>query len=754
MKKCAIFLFFVVMNLSLNAQTTTFDYTLVDQTYTVPPCVDSIIVDVRGGAGGSSGTAANMGGNGARVQATIPVIPGEELYIYVGQGAASSLGGLNGGGNGGSSGFGGGGASDIRRGDTAISNRIIVAGGGGGAGFCGTCNAGGGEGGGTTGAPGRSIAGGMGGTQYNGGGGGSSGSFKISGVNDDAVDTMGTQGTTGMLGKGGDGGGSNGGGGGGGYYGGGGGGTITKGNNEQDYGKGGGGGGGSSYTFSAATGVIHTRGYQAGNGQIIITPVFSTSPPTPGTIAGASSVCAGSLQTYSILPVAGADSYIWTLPSGWTGSSTSNSIDVTAGATGGTISITAANACDTSDASTMDLTVTTALFADAGPDTSICAGNSVALSASGGSDYSWSPATGLSCINCPSPIASPSVTTTYEVIVSSGSCAPASDIVQITVNALLDASVNSDTTICAGFSTVLTASGGITYSWSPSTGLSCTDCDSPVANPTTTTSYIVTVIDTNSCVKENSVVVYVTPALIANAGPDTAICAGNSVTLNAIGGANYSWNPLTDLSCADCPNPIASPSATISYEVTVTDGTCAPATDIVQVTVHQLPVANASVDTTICAGASTTLNASGGISYNWSPVVGLNNPAIATPIANPTTTTAYVVTVTDVNGCSATANITVSVQVCAGISSILESNDILVFPNPANDFLNIQINTKVKQLDVEILNIQGQIVYYDKTGIVSGNYVKQIDVSSLAKGIYYLKVTEERFGAVSKIIIQ
>src|SRR5687767_3643163 len=113
---------------------TTFNYTGAVQTYTVPSCVYSITVDVKGAAGGSSGNGT--AGSGGRVQATIPVTPSEVLNIYVGGvgQSSTSTGGWNGGGTGGSASGGGGGASDIRRGGNALSNRVVVAGGGGGAG--------------------------------------------------------------------------------------------------------------------------------------------------------------------------------------------------------------------------------------------------------------------------------------------------------------------------------------------------------------------------------------------------------------------------------------------------------------------------------------------------------------------------------------------------------------------------------------------------------------------------------------------
>ena len=730
------FLFFVVTGWKINAQITTFNYTGAAQTYTVPACVNSITVDVKGGAGGDSPNGVSFGGNGGRVQAIIPVMPGQILNIYVGQSpsaASAGVGGWNGGGTGGSSSGGGGGASDIRQGGSALSNRVIVAGGGGGAGYnCFLGGDNGGNGGGLIGGNGLScnaqdpIYAGQGGTQTSGGAGATGGGFPGS------LGNGGNWGTT-YCGCGG--------GGGGGYYGGGGGSYSA-------------GGGGSSYTISTATGVTHTQGSQSTNGQILITSIVSTGPATPGPITGTTSVCSGSSQTYSVSPVTGATSYIWTLPSGWSGSSTTNSINATAGATGGNITVKATNSCGTSPASTMALTVTTALVANAGADVSICPGGAVTLNASGGNTYSWSPATGLSCANCPDPIATPSVTTIYEVTVSSGTCSSDSDTIQVTVNALPTADAGTDVTICSGNSTSLNASGGASYNWNPTTGLNNPNIANPIANPAITTTYIVDVTDVNGCMNEDSVVVNVTTALVANAGPDASICEGGTATLNASGGSNYSWSPTTGLSCITCPSPGASPSVTTTYEVTVSSGTCATSSDMIQVTVNS-PTASAGSDVTICSGSSTTLNASGGVSYSWSPATGLNDPNIAAPAANPTTTTIYEVTVTDASGCTGTDTVTVTVDICDGISSTSGNMHMLIFPNPARDALNIQINHDgLKHLNIEMMNIQGQVVYIDKAGNISGNYKSQIDVSSLSKGVYYLRVKEEGFLSVRKIIVQ
>ncbi len=87
----------------------------------------------------------------------------------------------------------------------------------------------------------------------------------------------------------------------------------------------------------------------------------SAAPDTPAAISGGSLICANSTLTYSIAPVAGATSYIWTLPpgGGWTGNSTSTSITVTANGTGGTLKVKAVNNCGASDDQVLPISINT-----------------------------------------------------------------------------------------------------------------------------------------------------------------------------------------------------------------------------------------------------------------------------------------------------------------------------------------------------------------------------------------------------------
>jgi hypothetical protein len=268
-----------------NTESKTFHYTGQGQQFRVPAGVHKITVDAWGAAGAASDTP---GGNGGRVSATIPVTPGEKLFVFVG-----GTSGFNGGADGGTSshypkgclndcaGGGGGGASDIRLDGSALGDRVFVAGGGGGAGgddysySSGSSGAGplGGGGGRRIGGRGRPAKfgahGGGGGTQSKGGHGGAGGPGIYHG-------DEGQSGTRGTLADGGAGGYgvpygyvAGGGGGGGGYYGGGGGGGGG-GWPSSGVVPGGGGGGGSPYVESSATNVHMWQGWKGATGDGLV----------------------------------------------------------------------------------------------------------------------------------------------------------------------------------------------------------------------------------------------------------------------------------------------------------------------------------------------------------------------------------------------------------------------------------------------------------------------------------------------------
>lgn len=182
---------------------------------------------------------------------------------------------------------------------------------------------------------------------------------------------------------------------------------------------------------------------------------------------------------------------------------------------------------------------------------------------------------------------------------------------------------------------------------------------------------------------------------IINITPDTTICQGNTIQLNASGGLFYTWFPNSSLNNPNIPNPIASPTVSTLYTVTVSDGFC-ESVDSVMVTVYPGVNLSTSSDTTICFASSIQLNASGGDSYIWNNASTLSNPFISNPVATPTTSTTYIVTASNIFGCTQTASIQVWVNSLPNISlgqdtTLCEGNSLIL--NAGNNFISYTWST-------------------------------------------------------------
>jgi gliding motility-associated-like protein len=144
----------------------------------------------------------------------------------------------------------------------------------------------------------------------------------------------------------------------------------------------------------------------------------------------------------------------------------------------------------------------------------LCQGQSVRLNASAAENYSWSPAAGLSSTTVANPVAAPSVSTVYKLVAfDSVGCFRDSAFVNITVFPYPTVQVGPDRTISAGLSTTISPiySADINnWLWSPSLGLSCSTCPSPVATPRNTTTYNITVSNSGGCTASDALTIFVT----------------------------------------------------------------------------------------------------------------------------------------------------------------------------------------------------------------------------------------------------
>lgn len=295
----------------------------------------------------------------------------------------------------------------------------------------------------------------------------------------------------------------------------------------------------------------------------------------------------------------------------------------------------------------------------------ICPGQTVTLTASGGSRYNFG--NGPTIVNTYG--VSPDATTPYVVTVISAAGCSATATGTVTVNPTPDGSLSS-ATICRGQSVMLTATGGMLYNF----GSGNAATNTRVVSPTATMSYVVTITNGFGCtvVETGSVTVNLLPLPTLSGG---VICAGQSATLTATGGTAYT---LSDGTTGSLGQFVVSPSATTTYTLTATNALGCVAKASNTVTVNPLPVATLTASSaTICEGKSTTLTASGGdVGGPFTYEFGGSISSTGTLVVSPAQTTNYSVVVTSSANCVASATRTVTVNPVPEIS-IIPANPVI-----------------------------------------------------------------------------
>ncbi len=299
--------------------------------------------------------------------------------------------------------------------------------------------------------------------------------------------------------------------------------------------------------------------------------------------------------------------------------------------------------------------------AQAPADTTICPFDTIQLTASGGVDYTWLPASSVSNDSITSPWLFPMITTTYTVGAGVAGCW-AFDSFTVYVNPLPPVNAGPDIDLCIGSNSQVQATGATSYLWSPSFGLSDPNIPDPIAGPTVTTTYTLTGTDSIGCINFDSMTVFVHPLPVAGIlQNDTTICPGEPFQLNATGGVFYSWTPGTFLNDSTLANPVAQINSPQVFSVTVTDSFGCQNGDWIVLTLHPNPSVIAGPDTAVCPGQSVQLFADNGVSYSWIPPGHLDNPSAQQPVTVIDTTTWFIVTITDLNGCHASDSVLITV---------------------------------------------------------------------------------------------
>lgn len=234
-------------------------------------------------------------------------------------------------------------------------------------------------------------------------------------------------------------------------------------------------------------------------------------------------------------------------------------------------------------------------------------------------------------------------------------------------------SAGKDVSICYGDSTQLDATGAATYSWNATNALNDTTIYDPVANPSITSSFIVTGFSSSGiCSAKDTVKVNVLKLPVFNLINDTTICNGNTVQFSINSGNNYHyhWSPDYYLSDTSISNPISSTPNSIQYFVTASDSNNCHSIDSVHVNVIPKPSITTLKDSSICHGSTILLSstATNATHYIWYPSSGLNNDTLLSPLANPTSSTNYIISASN-NACVVKDSVLITVKSLPTVSA-------------------------------------------------------------------------------------
>ena len=393
-------------------------------------------------------------------------------------------------------------------------------------------------------------------------------------------------------------------------------------------------------------------------------------------------------------------SYFWDFGDGYT-STDENPAHIYTEIESFTATLTAETRNGCTSTYSMVIPVSPNTIGNVGLDDTICIGDQIQLQAQvdnlqDGGGFYWLDDPSLSCVDCLDPYISPSSTTMYTFVAFHPNGCESIDSVLITVIQKPGPTLQleGDTIICIGDETVFTVTDydtSFTYFWDDSNDiLDCiTNCETVTALPNDTSTFYVTVLNEYGCFKKDTLIVYVEFDIGNIVTEDKSIC-GNTITqLNVLSGNIQYWDPSDDLSCLNCPDPIASPSQTTYYYVNVISDEGCEYRD--SVLIHTIPVEsiNAGDDQLICQGESVLLKASGVGNANWYDIDDPDHILSRSYnfSASPSDTTYYVISTSN-DECILTDTVIVNVArdaeiiaigdtICPGETATIHANPIL-----------------------------------------------------------------------------
>jgi len=310
-----------------------------------------------------------------------------------------------------------------------------------------------------------------------------------------------------------------------------------------------------------------------------------------------------------------------------------------------------------------------------------------------------------------------------------------------TVDATCSATPNGSITVTAGGGVVGT---GYTYS------LDGVTFQASNIFTVTNGSYTVTVKDANGCTIPVPVTVNLNNDLTLQVRSDTTICNGTSVVLRTTSNAaTYTWTPAAGLNDSHIASPVASPAAYTSYSVNAVLGQCSK-NATVNISVKQAVSADAGQSVFIISGDEVQLHgvATNANNYLWSPPDGLSSTTILTPMAKPTLTTLYTLTVKNDVGCTASDTVRITVVPnCPKVKNAFTPNG-----DGINDKWTVYETYEcLKNVTVHVFNRYGSEVFsskdyhndwngtYKGKSVPDGTYYAIVDFTLINGKLYTVK---------------
>jgi len=389
---------------------------------------------------------------------------------------------------------------------------------------------------------------------------------------------------------------------------------------------------------------------------------------------------------------------------------------------------------------------------------SICVGDTVTISYSNSNpgdstNYAWSPITQILSGNGTTSITvSPSNTTTYTIIATNDICIDTlTQTVTVTSPQL---TVSNDTILCSvgdsAFLYASTTTSGSTIIWSSSVTfndtLNVSLEDSIIVNPIVPTTYYV-LLNSNGCMVIDSVFVGI--ASFQTSVQNVGICVGDTIALTIINlnpndSLFHDWQPNSEIISGDSTNTIlVSPASTTTFYVVSESSAGCLIWDSIVVFVEQLGAGfvGATADNpNLYQGESTGIHATpNGYTYSWSPSTGLNNSTSQHPVASPSQTTTYTVTVSGII-CSRTASVTVFVnEVICGEPDVFLPNAFTPNGDNENDVLFLR-GRIVEKMELKIYNRWGELVFESNNQLTGWDGTYKGELVQPAVFVYHLKV--------------